>query len=115
MEQVSKQSLPAFLALCPYSVVHLDADWDGYRKAVNDKMREVEQRFDGTVSFGYMDSDKEEHYAKDIGLRNVPSVAYYTGAALFGVLIGISQNIAENIERMMRGEALDETNTISRG
>jgi hypothetical protein len=34
---------------------------------------------------------------------------------LLGIVIGVKQNIAQNIERMMRGERLDETNTISSG
>jgi thioredoxin-like negative regulator of GroEL len=103
------------LAYRPYSVVHLDAEWDGYRKAVNDQMHDVEQRFAQTVSFGYMDSDTEQDYANKIGLRNVPSVAYYRGVDLFGLVVGTRQSIAQNIERMMRGEHLDETNTLSRG
>ena len=115
MERVSKSTLPTFLAHRPYSVVHLDAEWNGYRKAVTDQMREVEQQFEKSVSFGYMDCDAEQGYANDIGLRNVPSVAYYCGADLFGVVVGIKQNIAHNIERMMRSEHLDETNTLSRG
>jgi thioredoxin-like negative regulator of GroEL len=115
MERVSKPLLLAFLAHRPYSVVHLDADWDGYREAVSEQMHVVEKQFEPTVSFGYMDSDAEQEYANDIGLRNVPSVACYRGADLFGVVVGTKQNIAQNIERLMRGEHLDETNTYSRG
>jgi hypothetical protein len=115
MERVSKPSLPAFLSHRPYAVVHLDAEWDGYRKAVSDQMHDVEQQFAHAVSFGYMDSDAEQEYANEIRLCNVPSVAYYRGADLFGVVVGTKQNVVQNIERMMRDEHLDESNTLSRG
>ena len=115
MERLSKSSLPAFLAHRPFSVLHLDAEWDGYRKAVSDQMHEIEQQFAHEVSFGYMDIDTEPEYASDIGLRNIPSVAYYIGPDPFGVVVGTKQNIAQNIENMMRGEHLDETNTLSQG
>ena len=115
MERLSKSSLAEFFARRPFSVIHVDAEWDGYRKAVDDKVRSVQPQFEQSVSFGYMDCDTEQEYAREIGIRNVPSVAYYTGTKLFGVVIGIQQDIASNIERLKRGELLDQTNALSRG
>src|SRR3954471_19618936 len=106
MERLSKSSLPEFLSRRPFSVVHIDADWDGYRKAVSDKIRDLAPRFESSVSFGYADCDVEQEYAREIGIRNVPSVAYYRGPNLTGVVIGIQQNVADNIVRVMSGEIL---------
>lgn len=115
MVRLSKSSLPEFLSCRPFSIVHVDAEWDGYRKSVEDKIRAVEPQFERHVSFGYVDCDAEQDYAKVIGILNIPSIAYYSGTKLFGVVIGVQQNIAGNIERLMRGELLDSTNTRSRG
>lgn len=114
MEQFSKSALLDFLARRPYSVVHVDAAWDGYRSAVAARIRGIESQFEERVSFGYADCDAEQEYCAEIGIINVPSVAYYSGTKLFGIVIGIRQDIAENIERMTRGEPLDQSNVLSR-
>jgi thioredoxin-like negative regulator of GroEL len=115
MKRLSGTSLAEFLALRPYSVVHVDAEWDGYSKAIADKIRKIEPQFEETASFGYVDCDAEQELASKIGLRNVPSVAYYSGTKLVGLVIGIQQDVAANIERMKRGEQLDQKNLVSRG
>jgi hypothetical protein len=115
MEQLSKSNLPAFLSRRQFSVVHIDANWDGYRMPLNDRIRSVEPQFEESVSFGYVDCDAEPEYSKAIGIVNVPSVAYYCGAKVHGVVISGQQDIIGNIERLMRGESLDQTNTLRRG
>ena len=115
MERLSKSAIPEFLARRPFAVVHVDADWDGYRNSVSGRIRAIEANFEQTVSFGYVDCDAEQEYAKEIGIVNVPSVAYFSGARLCAVVIGIQQDVGRNIERLMRGESLDQTNALSRG
>lgn len=115
MEHLSQSSIAEFLARRPFSVVHVDATWDGYRKAVADRIRIIEPQFEQTVSFGYVDCDAEQEYAREIGLGNVPSIAYYRSTKLCGIVIGMQQDIAANIERLKRGESLDQTNVLSRG
>jgi thioredoxin-like negative regulator of GroEL len=115
MVRISRSSLSDFLSRRPFSIVHVDANWDGYRKALGDKICEVESQFEQSVSFGYVDCDAEQALAGEIGIVNVPSIAYYRGAELFGVVIGIQQDVARNIERLMRGHPLDLTNRLSRG
>lgn len=115
MEQLSGQSLPDFLRRRDFSVVHVDASWDGYRTAMAEQLQAIRPEFDQLVSFGYIDCDVEQQYASKIGVRNVPSVAYYRRAELHGLVIGVSQDVAANIERMQRGEALDQSNCLSRG
>ena len=115
VESVSKSTLRDFLARRPHSVVHVDAEWDNYRVKVEKKIRSIEPHFEQAVSFGYLDCDMEQECAAEIGIRNVPSVAYYKGATLYGVVIGVKQDIAGNIERMKRGEPLDQENALRGG
>ena len=115
MEHLSKSAIEDFLARRPFSVIHVDADWDGCRKSVADKIRAIEPQFQQIVSFGCVDCDTEQEYAKEIGILNVPSAADYSGARLCAVVIGMQQDVAGNIGRFMRGESLDQTNTLSRG
>jgi len=103
-------TLAQFLAYRPFSIVHVDAPWDSYREAMAEKIHGIIPQFESSVTFGYLDCDADKEYARDIGIRNVPSVAYYSGAKLVGVVIGLQQDIASNIERIMRGEALDNSN-----
>jgi len=115
MERVSRSSLAEFLARRPFSIVHIDAEWDGYRKKMEKRIHEVESQLEQSISFGYADCDAEQDYAREIRLINVPSIAYYRGAELFGLVIGIQQDISGNIRRLMEGQALDQTNVLSRG
>jgi hypothetical protein len=115
MQRLAKSAIMEFLALRPFSVVHIDGDWDGCRKAVADRIRLIEPQFDHIVSFGYVDCDVEQEYVREIGIINVPSVAYYSGTRLYGVVIGMRQDVARNIQRLMRDEPLDQTNKLSRG
>ena len=79
------------------------------------KIIALQPRFEPEVSFGYMDCDADREHWEAIGLRNVPSVAYYRGSTLVGLVVGMQQDIAGNIGRMKRGEALDQTNLLSQG
>jgi len=115
MEQLSKSTIVEFLGRRRFSVVHVDAEWDGYRKALAERIRVVESQFEETVSFGYVDCDAEQDYATGIALLSVPSVAYYAGARLYGVVIGTQQDVAGNIGRLMRGEPLDQQEVLGPG
>jgi len=55
------------------------------------------------VACAYIDCDQEGGYLDAIGLRNVPSVAYYRGKELVAVLVGKDQNIAENLNITISG------------
>lgn len=111
----SKSNMAEFLARRPFSVVHVDANWDGYRKVLSDRISVIELQFAQSVSFGYVDCDAEQEFAREIGIVNVPSVVYYSGARLSAVVIGVKQKVVANIERLMGGETLDQTNAFSSG
>jgi len=44
MERASKSSIPEFLARRPFSMVHVDAHWDGSRNVVVERIRIIEPR-----------------------------------------------------------------------
>jgi len=115
MVRVSISSLSEFLSRRPFSIVHVDANWDGCRRQLGDKICAIEPKFEQSVSFGYLDCDEDLAYARNVGIVNVPSILYYRGPELFGVVIGLRQDIAGNIERLMQGEPLDLTNKLSKG
>jgi len=115
MEHLSKRSLPEFLAHRPFSVVHIDAAWDEHRPSLEEQLRRIEAEFDQRVSFGYVDCDAGQDYARELGIRNMPSIAYYSGTELFALVIGTQQDIAANFGKMLRGESLNETNTLGQG
>ncbi|HEU0006139.1 MAG TPA: hypothetical protein VFS12_09135 [Terriglobia bacterium] len=114
VEELTKETLAEFLARKPYSVIHVDASWDGYRGSMARNMDALRFEFHEQVSFGYINCDTEQDFARGIGLLNVPSVAYYRGDRLFALVIGQLQNVRENIKRKRCGDALDTTNPLSR-
>ena len=113
---VTRATLPEFLGRKPYSVIHIDARWDRrYREIVSGRIHSLEAQFQNDISFGYIDCDAEQDYAREIGVVNVPTVAYYKERRLVAAVVGIQQDVAENIKRMRRGDTLDTTNFLSRG
>ena len=113
-EELTLTSFETFLSRKPYSVVHVDASWDGYRKQIEDQIKRIET--DSTdVSFGYADCDKERDLARRMRILNLPSVAYYKGIDLIAVVVGIKQNISENIKLVKDNKVLDTSNILSRG
>ena len=97
-----------------FTIVHIDAAWDGYREVVARKIVELKERKILGVAFAYIDCDEEMAYASHIGLRNTPAVAYYRGEALVSTVIGIGQNIGDNLSIIMEGGTPDSSNLISR-
>ena len=97
-----------------FTVVQIDAAWDGYRKAVSQKIDELRNRQIKGVAFAYIDCDEEQNYALQVGLRNTPTVAYYRGPELVSKVVGRDQNIANNLAIVMGGGTPDSSNFISR-
>jgi len=114
MNKLKLNELNTILEESKYTVVHIDTDWDNYRFQINEKITKAKKEYGEKVSFGYIDCDIEQEYAKDIGLQNTPSLAYYSGTILKAVVIGVEQDIIGNIKRLMQNVAIDCSNTISR-
>jgi|SRR5207247_717688 len=115
VDKVTKANLDAFLSRKPYSVIHFDAEWDGYRHTVSKNMGVLQPLMDDQVSFGYVDIDENQDLAMEIRLLNVPCVAYYHGKNLYAIVVGIKQDLADNVAKMKQGEPLDTSNSTSRG
>lgn len=113
-KKLSRSELDSFLEQTLYSVIHLDAEWDGYRLAVAHQISRIESSFKASVSFGYMDVDDEQEFAREIKLRNTPACAYYKGKELIATVIGIGQDISANLKLIQNGGVPDSSNWISR-
>jgi thioredoxin-like negative regulator of GroEL len=111
MEHLSKSTLLQFLARRPHAIIHVDGKWDPCRKLLADRIHKLEPQFEDRVAFGYVDCDAEPGYSTEIRLVNVPSVAYYNGPQLVGVVIGVNQDVSGNIERLIRGDAVDQSHS----
>jgi hypothetical protein len=110
---LSPDGLKEALGSRPFTVVHLDAEWDGYRSIVNQRMEGLLDSCSDTV-FGYMDVDLWPDHARAIHLLNVPACSYYRGASLVATVIGIQQDIARNLDIIGSGGTPDTPKTISR-
>ena len=95
------------------AVVHLDAEWDGYRLIIEQKINEILIHPPADVVFAYVDVDEQMELARSLKVIDVPTVAYFCNGKLVGSVIGIGQDISKNIERIRSGEQLDTSNTVS--
>jgi len=95
------------------AVVHLDAEWDGYRLTIEQKISEILIHAPADVVFAYVDVDEQMELARSLKVINVPTVAYFCNGKLVGSVIGIGQDISKNIEKIRSGGQLDTSNTVS--
>jgi hypothetical protein len=110
---LTKTEVPAFLAEHRFSVIHCDAQWDGYRLIVERNIKEIEANTPD-VGFGYVDVDCDIDFAREANLLNVPTVIYYRGNNLIAAVIGQMQDIRGNIAKLRSGEAINRSNSVSR-
>ncbi len=103
-----------FLDRRPYSLVHLDAEWDGYRAIITSKIEALAGDLADSTSFGYIDIDRDQDHARAINLRNVPACSYYRGRDLVATVIGLQQDIKGNLAIIRQGGIPDTSNIISR-
>jgi hypothetical protein len=107
LRSLTRSEVPEFLAEHPFSVIHVDAAWDGYAASVAEKLRRCsEEVLD--VGFATIDCDAEQQYAGEIQF-------YFRGTELIAKVIGITQDVATNIQKLKTGESIDESNRWSRG
>ncbi|HEX7863018.1 MAG TPA: thioredoxin family protein [Verrucomicrobiae bacterium] len=106
LRSLTETEIQSFLSERPYSVIHLDAAWDGYGKLFAEKLVAASKAMPD-VGFATMDSDKEEAFARTIGLTNVPMALYFHGEKLIASIIGHKQDLQENIRRVKAGESID--------
>ena len=110
---LSPDDLDEALSSHAFTVVHLDAKWDGYRAIVSQRMEDLLDSCSDTA-FGYMDVDLFPDHARAIPLLNVPACSYYRGRTLVATVIGTQQDIAKNLAILRSGGTPDTTNTVSR-
>ena len=110
---IDPSDLPNVLKTRPFSVIHLDATWNGQRFPVQQRIDLLVDKLDDT-SFGYIDVDKHQEYVRGIGIRNVPSCSYYRGSDLVATVIGMQQDVEENLRIIRSGGSPDTSNVLSR-
>jgi thioredoxin-like negative regulator of GroEL len=98
MIKVTTEELNEILKRNKFCIVHVDANWDNYRFQVKELIGSAGKNYSDKVFFAYVDCDEEKAYAKEIGLMNIPSIAYYSGTELKSLIIGAHQNMERNIE-----------------
>lgn len=97
----------------PFSVVHFDAKWDAQRVPVQERIRLLTEKISDT-SFGYVDVDDHPAYARKSGISNVPACSCFRGTELVATVIGIQQDIEQNLHIVRNGGIPDTSNRISR-
>ena len=114
LRSLTESEVRAFLSEHPFSVIHVDAVWDGYAPQLAKKLVAASAVMPD-VGFATMDCDAEQEYAKTLGLLNTPTALYFRGTDLVASVIGVTQDVASNIGRLRAGEPIDNLNQLSRG
>lgn len=68
----------------------------------------AERELSGAANFGEVDVDSNMELAKSVRLLNVSAVGYYRRDQLVALLIGSRQDVRRRLERVMRGESIDD-------
>ena len=80
----------------------------------------MQQRIDILVeevddtSFGNIDIDEHQEYVREVGIRSVPSCSCYQGSNLVATVIGMKQDVEENLRIIRDGGTPDTSNILSR-
>jgi len=112
IQTLSPEQIESFIGSLPYTVIHLDGSWDGYRRILEQTMLKVAAETQDTA-FGYIDVDTCQDHARTIGLTNVPACCYYRGRELVATVIGMRQDIATNLALVRAGRVPDCSNQRS--
>jgi len=103
MRQITAAEYSSFIASKLVVVVHFDAAWNPGRAPTRTRMLEAESQFRDRVGLAEVDVDAESELARSIPVSNISLVAYYRDAKLVAALIGVGQNVAARIDRLLRG------------
>jgi hypothetical protein len=95
-----------FLSARAFSVIHLDAVWDGYAAPLAKKLVLCSEAMPD-IGFATIDCDAEQEYARKVSLLNVPTLLYFRGTELVAQVIGKEQDVAANIRKLKAGEQID--------
>lgn len=112
-QHVDPANLNEFLKARPYSVIHLDAAWNGQRIPVQKSINALMKKIDDT-SFGYIDIDAHQDHVRTIPILNIPSCSYYRGIQLVATVIGMQQDVEQNLQIVRDGGIPETSNRLSR-
>jgi hypothetical protein len=92
MRRITGSEVANFTAAHEFSVIHLDAEWDGYERAVRDKMKACAAASQD-VGFAEMNVDEEQQFANAVNIINVPTVFITGGKSLSPQLLGAAKTL----------------------
>jgi len=97
--------LEAFVRSKRFAVIHFDAEWDGANRAITRRqMQLAEIQFGTDAAFAEIDIDVDLEIALEIGISNVPAIAYFFDGKLVKALAGAVQDVRARIEMLRRDQ-----------
>jgi len=87
----SRESYSHFINSHPASLIHFRADWNSHDLQLQDELEELRPKFDDRVGFANVDVDEEGMHdiCRQVGLKNVPALAYYRRVRLVRLITGL--------------------------
>ena len=101
-------TLSDFLKTHPFSIIHLDAKWNAVGFMFQDRINEIAKNYSSSVGFGFIDVDANQDLAISLEVRNVPCCAYYSGTERLISIIGLNQDLENNLSVLISGNTPDE-------
>lgn len=96
----------------PYSVILLDANWNGTGRQLLSRFEDAIERFGEQIAFCEIDTDEAQELALKLNLTNVPAIAFYRGGQLVKLHIGASQDIVRQAELLVAGAEIPYLSAI---
>lgn len=100
MVELTKDTIKSFIENNQTVFIQLSADWCPPCKRLKSRIPDIQKGFEN-VSFGYVDIDSMEDYAKSLNVLAVPTIAIYSN----GKLVKTQPTSDENVIRTMLIEA----------
>jgi len=105
-------TLSNFLKTHAFSIIHLDGKWNAMGFMFNDRIKEISKNYLSSVGFGFIDVDDNQDLAMLLEVRNVPCCAYYSGSKRLISIIGLNQDLENNLRVLISGDTPGENTRI---
>lgn len=106
MSKVNQKQLDQILKTNLYCVVYVDANWNNTGLKFKKQIEKIENDYKNRVVFAYINCDEELVYTKEIGLLNVPAIAYYAEEKLKSLKIGENHDVKFNIDLLLNNVSI---------
>ena len=108
VELSSPEAYSRFIASHAVTMIHFWGAWNAYDRLMQKRLKEIELLYEGRIGFGSVDVDQEEmmRICIDVGLKNVPALAYYKRGERIEIVIGLEQEVEERLNVLLEAESL---------